>query len=343
LWKLFCLVRATHEAEGLQRLRKIMEFYGIVEQLDFNRIKIVCGNLEEKMFGISPQSFETLAEDIRLIFHAGCVVNWVKPYSEQRKANVFGTREILKLATTKYLKAVVHISTMSVEAKITANSYALDSLENFKSTQPLRNQDGYIMSKWLAEHFVRKAAMEHGVPTCIIRPGMITGHSRTGSINEQQFVGRYLSTVVRTKKAIDEEIIFSDMNPVDYVAKMTADIAVKLMEHHDQLENWIFHLAGHNWVNFQMVANAFSNLEIQIEKMQAPLWREELLKAATNDSAIAAILSLIPKDIRSWRTQTISSHVMHEQEYEKESAMREILDVSPQHLIQTMIQFLLKL
>jgi hypothetical protein len=85
--RVYCLVRCKDELHGLERLTKVVEFYGIKQQIDFNRLSIVCGNLEEPRFGLSPEKFDDLASNVHLIFHSGCLVNWIRPYSEQRKPN----------------------------------------------------------------------------------------------------------------------------------------------------------------------------------------------------------------------------------------------------------------
>jgi len=55
------------------------------------------------------------------------------------------------------------------------------------------------------------------LPITVMRPGMITGHSKTGALNELDFIGRYLRGSIELGIYIDEQGT-QDMAPVDYVA-----------------------------------------------------------------------------------------------------------------------------
>ena len=55
---------------------------------------------------------------------------------------------------------------------------------------------GYPQSKWVAEKLMMNIR-EYGVPTCIYRPGYITGHSITGVWNPDDFLCRMIKGSVQ--------------------------------------------------------------------------------------------------------------------------------------------------
>mmetsp|Transcript_19725 Transcript_19725/g.25555 ORF Transcript_19725/g.25555 Transcript_19725/m.25555 type:complete len:187 (-) Transcript_19725:1653-2213(-) len=83
----------------------------------------------------------------------------------------------------------------------------------------LNQNSGYGASKWVAEYLVRSERDKHGLPIQISQPGMVTGHSEFGIMNNKDYVSRYLSTCLQIGYGINENVSL-DMTPVDYVAKM---------------------------------------------------------------------------------------------------------------------------
>lgn len=121
---IFCLIRSPNALEGKEKLRNVLLSYHLLEddkireKFDKN-VFIVCGDLEKSLFGLSNDDFIDLAGNIETIIHCGAWVNLILSYDELKKANVYGTREILRLATTNShgntaVKPVHYISTNSV-------------------------------------------------------------------------------------------------------------------------------------------------------------------------------------------------------------------------------------
>lgn len=180
------------------------------------RIVPVVGDLSAPRLGLSDAAFASLARSVDLVVHAGAVVNWIMTYDQVRPANVLGTLEVLRLATTAVLKPVCFISTISTAPRGGSEAAMLPQ-------EVVVAGGGYGLSKWVAERHVQLAARA-GVPVAVVRPGMITGHATSGHSNATDFVNRYLSSVVQLGCYIDEEAIL-DLSPVDWVAASTVVLA----------------------------------------------------------------------------------------------------------------------
>lgn len=184
-----CLVRATDDAQAADRLRDTLKRYHL------RAVVAVAGDLAEPDLGVGAKRFAELAEDIDVIYHNGARVNHLEPYARLRPANVQGTREILRLATTIRLKPVHYVSTSD-----------FTQLDN-----------GYVATKWVADRLVQ-AAGERGVPVTVHRPSRIAGHSTSGVGGTDDSFWNLVRAmlVLGAAPAVGERTV--DLVPVDYVA-----------------------------------------------------------------------------------------------------------------------------
>ncbi|GGK49705.1 hypothetical protein GCM10011591_21490 [Nocardia camponoti] len=201
----YCLVRATDEAAARDRI----DATGQQFKIDFSdyrdRIVPVPGDLARPFLGIEPAQYAMLAERIDAIYHNGAQVNHIEPYSRMRAANVGGTIEVMRLATTTKLKVLHYVSTRSVAG----NRLGEDGVPVGKV--------GYPLSKWVAEQLV-STGIERGIPTTIYRLGLVTGDSRTGAAP----VDDAATTLLRAMLVLGVWPGFRDVNqpmaPVDQLA-----------------------------------------------------------------------------------------------------------------------------
>ncbi len=131
---IYCLVRSISPTKTFQ-----------------SRVFYLHGDLALPRLGLDEHQYSMLVSKIRSIYHCGAVVNFIKPYSELRAANVLGTIELIKFSSLANCR-INYISTQSV----------LD--RNAKS--------GYVQSKQVAEHLLQQAS-EKGLFITIFRPGKI--------------------------------------------------------------------------------------------------------------------------------------------------------------------------
>ncbi|MFE3541522.1 amino acid adenylation domain-containing protein [Nocardia sp. NPDC059177] len=200
-----CLVRASDDASAVDRVVTTAAKYGIDLTGSRHRLVGVPGDLARPGLGIDPARFAELAAGIDAIYHNGALVNHLEPYGRMRAANVGGTTEVLRLATTTRVKPIHYVSTLSVLAGIPQDSGIPGGLP------------GYAMTKWVAEQLVH-AAIERGIPIAVYRPGLITGDSRTGAAPAEDAWWTMLRAMLVLGVAVDVRAIGVEMAPVDQVA-----------------------------------------------------------------------------------------------------------------------------
>jgi thioester reductase-like protein len=240
---ILCLVRPGLRGSGAERIRRNLEAYALWEPEFAERIRPLAGNLACPALGWSEAEQTLLAENVDVIVHGAAEVNWVRPYTRLRAANVLGTLELLRLACRTRTKPFHFLSTISVCYATTAHARTLTEADD---PWPLcdRLHLGYAQTKSVAEQLVRQAG-QRGLPTVIYRPALITGDSRTGAANPGDFLARGLGTCIRLGYAPDIDWSI-DACPVDHVARvvvrqaMTSPSQRPLVLHlvHPQPRHW---------------------------------------------------------------------------------------------------------
>jgi myxalamid-type nonribosomal peptide synthetase MxaA len=214
--RVYCLVRAESAEEGHQRVRGNLEAYGLWDEAFDRRIEIVPGDLSAPLLGLSAGSFKALAERIDTIYHNGAMVNIIHAYHAHKPANVLGTQEVLRLATTARLKPVHFVSTLSV-FHTGGHLNGVVFREDASLVENGAPYGGYAQSKWVAERLVM-AAMERGIPAAIYRPGLISGASESGAWNTEDIMST-LTRVCLAVGAVPALDVMVDVVPVDYVSR----------------------------------------------------------------------------------------------------------------------------
>ena len=148
-------------------------------------------------------------------------VHFLHPYAALRAANVDGTRNVLRLATTARLKAVHFVSSLAVIPSGEGRPVGEDD----RVASPAGLENGYAQSKWVAEELVWQA-IARGVPATILRPGRVGWHSHTGALGTDDLVSRAIRACVHlgSAPAIDSPL---EMSPVDYVSRAVVAIVCR--------------------------------------------------------------------------------------------------------------------
>ncbi|MBW4451347.1 MAG: amino acid adenylation domain-containing protein [Nostoc indistinguendum CM1-VF10] len=219
---IYCLVRAANLEEGKKRIQSSLESYLIWDDSFSSRIIAIIGNLSEPFLGLSRQKFQELADLIDVIYHNGALVNHASPYATLKAANVLGTQEVLRLATQFKVKPVHFMSTDGVFSVKGDSGVKViqeqDSLDDYQVPS-----GGYTQSKWVAEKLVT-IARDRGLPVTIHRIGRVSGHSKTGVFNQNDFLYRLIIGCIKLEKVPDGNMI-EDMAPVDYVSKAVVHLS----------------------------------------------------------------------------------------------------------------------
>ncbi|MGZ3457803.1 MAG: thioester reductase domain-containing protein, partial [Archangium sp.] len=293
--KVHCLVRAGSEKEGRLRLRKSMESYGLWNEADGQRIVAVVGDLSQPLLGLAESRFQALAEEVGAIYHNGAAVNFLHSYEQLEASNVLGTQEILELASRATPKPVHYVSTLSVLRRTGAPGTAcLEEVE--VSEHGPGDDDGYSQSKWAAERLLMQAS-SRGLPVSIYRPGRVTGHSRTGAGNTEDFLCRTLKGCIQLGLAPEVDVML-DLTPVDFVCD-----ALVHLSRQPASEGRLFHLINPQLVSLSTLFDYLQGRGYPLERAPYQRWRAELensLGRGAEENALHPLLPIFQPDELPW-------------------------------------------
>ena len=276
-----CLVRADDEADGKRRIEQVAAQYNLA--LPMGRCVIVVGSLAQHNLGLPPGLYQHLAQCVDAIWHCGAYNDHVMSYNRLRASNVHGTVEVLRFAVQFKLKPVHFISTY-------ATGYGAAGI--FKENTPLPTaiqmlkpsleaagvSSGYVLSKWVAEHLVLKAA-SRGLPVTIQRPARILPCSRTGASNPNDLFTRLLVGCIQLGE-VPSRIGGNEYGaPVDQVA--SASVALGLDAQVQGRYGSIFHLFECQPISATtLIAVAVVDHELAVIEHAA--WIRSLQQSASN-------------------------------------------------------------
>lgn len=213
---IYCLVRAKSRDDAMRRLRDGLATYNLPTSALEGRVEPLLGDLGSERLGLDRATFDHLATTIDVIFHNGAKVDHNRGYATMKAANVFGTHEILRLASRGRRKPVQLVSSLATipPARYRESGVVAEGVPG----GPLAElPNGYMQSKCVAEYLVREA-MARGIPATIYRLGAVSGHSITGACNENDYTYSALRSLIQLGFSDDLDIDLRIV-PVDFVTK----------------------------------------------------------------------------------------------------------------------------
>lgn len=236
--RVLCLVRAGDPAEAEARVDEALAAYDLPAR--DSRIGVVVGDLASPRLGLDDWALARLASEVDAIVHCGALVKWTYPYAALKAANVDGTLELLRLATTERLKPFHLISTVGVFSSADRDGGAVLETEPLEASGSLAV--GYAQSKWVAEKLAHLAAAR-GVPISVYRPNT-RPDSRTGAFNIADYLSQMLRGCIGLGQAPALDFMISGA-PIDFVARAIVHVALER-----PADGGVFHLVdpvGIDW------------------------------------------------------------------------------------------------
>jgi len=265
----------------LNRIRDTMLFYQIWKEDYQERIIPLRGDLAKSSFGLDNETYESLANQIDVIFHCGATVNFVLPYSKLYGANVCGTREIIRLATyTSNYIPVQYISTVSVLSSDVHEEISIDEIS------PNGLVSGYAQSKWVAEKLMTEAS-QLGLPVVIYRLGSICATTETGSCNKNDIHTLLLAAIMKMG-CYPETEVNTHLNglPVDFTAKSI----VHLSSIQPDVYGKIYHVLNPaSKVSFEDIIDGTRHCGVQLTNVSLEGWRIKLKTITDQDSPFETV------------------------------------------------------
>lgn len=301
-FKVFAHVRAANKEAGKERIRRAGVAYGIWDDAWASQIEVVLGDLSKAQFGLADSEWTRLADTIDVVIHNGALVHWVYPYAKLRDANVIGTINVMNLCGVGKAK---HFSFVSSTSAIDTNHFfeMSDALVAAGKAGVPEDDDlqgsatglgtGYGQSKWAAEYIVR-AAGRRGLKGCITRPGYVTGFSKTGASNTDDFLLRMLKGSIEVG-AFPEIANNVNMVPVDHVARVVVATAFHPPV---KTELAVAHVTGHPRIAFTDFLDT-SVFGYDVKRAAYPQWKQLLEKYVTSgkESALFPLLHYVLDDL----------------------------------------------
>nr|MDT0659802.1 thioester reductase domain-containing protein [Micromonospora sp. DSM 115978] len=279
----YCLARASNTQRALERILTNLDAHGIDVARHRSRIVAVPGDLSEPGFGLGNEAFADLHARCGDIVHCGAQVKWTYPYKALERANVHGTREVLRLSTLRGPARPVHfISTVGVFSSVEYQPDAVYESQLPAESGPLAV--GYAQSKWVAEQMVR-TAHERGVPTTIHRLNT-GGDSRTGAFNRQDHLNMMLKGCIEAGVGPREVNIHLQPAPIDYVAAAVVEATRR-----PELSGSTFHLVNDTELSWPQLFDMVRGFGYPIDLTTWDDWRDRITGSR---SGTMALLGLVP-------------------------------------------------
>ena len=264
--KITCIVRLSNtNAEDQCRVEKALKSWGLWRSAYSDRIEIVSGDLSKPFMGMPFDTYAHLACSVDTVWHCAAAVNFLQPYSYLKEANVGGTIEIIRFASSFERKRLCYFSTLAVffgAADVTLGREI--SCETWAEKIPT----GYAQSKWVAEQMVLEY-QRRGGEAVIFRPGRLLGSAQLGQCPTDDMTVRLLSSFVETGIAPDIDWDL-DFTPVNICAKVAIEISSRVSE-------GIFHIVNPQSIKLRQIIEQINKMGIRIREIPYQAWKQCVL------------------------------------------------------------------
>lgn len=283
--KVYCLVREANITLATNKIIDLLKKHYLWNLQFIDRIIPVIGELDRPNLGLSAEKYQDLSQKIDTIYHSGALLNFVYPYSfKLREINALGTEEILKLACANKTKIVNYISSVSVFEAADKSQKTISETDLLNDVNSL--QLGYSKSKWVGEKLVL-SAKERGLPIYIYRSPFISGHTRTGVWNTNDFVCRFIKGCLQLGASPDINFLLN-IAPVDYISKAIVHISSR-----KDLIGKTFHLMNPNPIKWNDFCDIIREHSFSIDTIPFCKWKEQLkYNTRTSSNALYPLLPL---------------------------------------------------
>nr|VFK47647.1 MAG: amino acid adenylation domain-containing protein/thioester reductase domain-containing protein [Candidatus Kentron sp. TC] len=261
---IWCLVRGKDQQKAGKRFEAALAEHDQAMDGWRQRIKVVRGDLKQERLGVTEELFRELTEKVDVIYHNGAEVNHMYPYRELRKANVEGTKEILRIACAGRKKPVHYVSTLGVFAG-TAQAIREDS----ELVSDGLVDSGYVQSKWVGEKLVWEAG-NRGLPVAVYRPDRIGGHSETGKWNDKDTLYQMLIGSIGWGISPDWDYV-ENVAPVDYCAKALVWLSLR-----EETLGRAYHLANSESISSRELTNHLRANGFNVHQLPYKEWRDAI-------------------------------------------------------------------
>jgi len=280
-----CLVRADDARSARERLDACVRSSGVGGEIEWRRVVPLVADLSRPGLGLPETAFRELGRGVSAIYHSGAMLDFVRPYEALEPTNVGGTREMLRLREIAGGAALHYVSSIGV---LPEGHPELAGLAEVAAPEKGRTliHGGYCRSKRVAEQLVVRAGAL-GAPVVVYRPGLISGHSRTGAWKIDDAICKIIKGTIQAGVAPDVDWRMA-LVPVDFVAD-----ALVTMSRQPGSRGRFFHLVGPEAVRWSQLVNHLRRRGYAIASRPYGEWLDALA-APTSAGAPNEAACLLP-------------------------------------------------
>jgi thioester reductase-like protein len=226
-----CDVHLLEHGRFRERLEAFLD-QEISDPAQRKRVKVFSGDISQPGLGLEPTVRDELKQRVTHVIHLAALYNLSAPRDISMRINVDGTRHLLDfLGELPSLQRLGHASTIAVAGKHT-ETFREDDLDLGQAFE-----NNYDETKFLSEKLVRER--RDAIPTVILRPTTVVGHSKTGAIEKIDGPYYALGMIARNMHYVipNTEGNRFQFAPVDFIA----DAFYHLFEDEESVGK-VFHL-----------------------------------------------------------------------------------------------------
>ncbi len=109
-----CIVRAPDNDTAWNRIKAALQNWDLWEDSFGSRLDAFCGDVCKPFLGLPTNEYLYLAKTVDTIYHSAAAVSFIAAYAELEEANVTGTIEILRFASTLTQAADLHLNSLRI-------------------------------------------------------------------------------------------------------------------------------------------------------------------------------------------------------------------------------------
>ncbi|WP_306215208.1 thioester reductase domain-containing protein [Actinoplanes sp. RD1] len=310
--RVYCVVRAGDEAEGLARLRAAARKVALPEP-DPERVVAVPADLRDFTAAAGRFRDGELADRIGHIVHCAARVVFTEPYKTLREDNVLPMAGLLNWALATGVRDFSFVSTLAATGPANGTGTRMETRK-----QPLHpDLGGYGVSKWVGERLLEKAEAA-GLRGRVFRPGLIMAARDTGACNHKDLVWQMLASGVAAGAHPTDERA-EPVAPVDVIARAVAQLALA-----PGSVGRVYHLADSRSISTRELFEMLGDAGLPTSPQPLPQWQRRIADAALADgSEVMSAVALYELEghelaeddvqVRSWqpwlRKQGLSSAI----------------------------------
>jgi amino acid adenylation domain-containing protein/thioester reductase-like protein len=287
--KLSLLVRGDNHLAAEKELRDRYSYYfeGEANDVDWNRVSVLSGDLTRPLFGLTQAEYDQLASDTDCVIHAAALIKHFGLEEDFKKNNVEATQAVLDFAKAHHNKDFHHVSTASI-----GTGTSIKVFSEFVTDVEGTIDHHYLRSKAAAERLVRQAQAE-GLTCTIYRLNSLSMNKRTGKFMLDKEANGF-NTFVQGLNAFG---LYPDLN--DQILDLTgvdqaAEAIVRLFDR-PALHNQNHHIFNPNRISWSMFGSVIqaeqpgielvpfeSFIHTLKERFNDPIGRTEVLSVVMN-------------------------------------------------------------